>query len=96
MKQTSRRSFFSLLAGATLIGAPGAALIGAPGRARASAQQLALVCHRLAWEDGHGGQAEGQFRSIAAARKAGWPDDKIIVPPSHIEPSEGDHWWETK
>ena len=90
MKQTSRRSFFSLLAGAALIGAPGAALTGAP-RARASARQLALVCHRLAWEDGHGGQAEGQFRSIAAARKAGWSDDKIIVPPSHIEPPEGDH-----
>lgn len=89
MKQTSRRSFFSLLAGAALIGAPGAALIGAPGRAQASARQLALVCHRLAWEDGLTGRpARGQFRSIAAARKAGWSDDKIIVPPSHIEPPE--------
>ena len=90
MKQTSRRSFFSLLAGAALIGAPGAALIGAP-RARAS-ERLALVSHSLGWEDGLTGRpARGQFRSITAARKAGWSDDKIIVPPSHIEPPEGDH-----
>lgn len=90
MKQTSRRSFFSLLAGAALIGAPGAALIGVP-RAQAS-HKLALVCHRLGWEDGLTGRpASGQFKSIAAARRAGWSDDKIIVPPSHIEPPEGDH-----
>jgi hypothetical protein len=87
MKQTSRRSFFSLLAGAALIGAPGAALIGAP-RARASTK-LALVCHRLAWEDGLTGLPyRGQFISIAAARKAGYSDDCIVVPPSHIEPPE--------
>ena len=85
MKQTSRRSFFSLLAGALLIGAPGLP-------AQASERRLALVSHSLGWEDGlTGRQARGQFKSIAAARKAGWSDDKIIVPPSHIEPPEGDH-----
>jgi hypothetical protein len=83
MKQ-SRRSFFSTLTGALLVAVP-ASLLG-PARAK---DRLALVCHRLAWEDGLTGRpAKGQFKSIAAARKAGFPEDHIIVPPSHIEPAE--------
>jgi hypothetical protein len=81
MKQ-SRRSFFSIIAGALLIGAPGL-------QTKAAESKLALVCHRLAWEDGLTGRpARGQFRSIADARKAGYSDDSIVVPPSHIEPPE--------
>ena len=89
MKKTSRRSFFSLLAGTLLIGTPGAFLIGT--RRAKAAISYALVCHRLGWEDGQGGQAEGQFRSIAEARRAGFSDDNIVVPPSHIEPKWGVH-----
>lgn len=84
MKQ-SRRSFFSIIAGALLIGAPVL-------RAKAAERKLALVCHHLAWEDGLTGRpARGQFRSIAAAREAGYSDDRIVVPPSHIESPDGAH-----
>ena len=82
MKQ-SRRSFFSIIAGAVLIGVPAALTWKRE-------SNLALVSHKLGWEEGTTGlPASGQFKSIADARKAGWSDDKIIVPPSHIEPPEG-------
>jgi hypothetical protein len=85
MKQ-SRRSFFSILAGALALGVPGLAL------ARKREHKLALVCHRLAWEDRLTGLPyRGQFKSIADARKAGFADADIVMPPSHIEPPEGVH-----
>jgi hypothetical protein len=86
MKQ-SRRSFFSIIAGALLIGVPGLQMKAAA--VRGTPSKLALVCHRLGWEEGLTGRpARHQFRSIAAARKAGYSDDLIVVPPSHIEPPE--------
>lgn len=85
MKQ-SRRSFFSIIAGALTLGIPGLAL------ARPRKHKLALVCHRNGWEEGRTGRpAKGQFKSIEDARKAGFLDDSIIVPPSHIEPPDGVH-----
>ena len=96
MKQ-SRRSFFSVIAGALLIGASALRAQAAEryallDRRIMASQRYALVSHSLGWEDGLTGRpARGQFKSIADARKAGWSDDLIIVPPSHIEPSGGAH-----